>query len=205
MSISTSAEAIVAHTRRINLTFPVVNRVAYNHMGALLADTILQTGLNYRHVVMPRVESIIREFPEAITTIRFLDILEAYGAPTVLRWNHPLKPRRLESLTRFLVDEGVYTIHGLGNWVVVPDHMSRLRELPGIGPKTLSYIQNLAGVEEVPIDRHVRRFVQSAGVTCDSYDEIGQLLKETAALLGVSCRSFDRAIWLHETGGRTVL
>lgn len=199
MSFVTSAEIIAAHAQRINLRFPNVDRTAYSHMGALLTDTILQAGLNYRHVVIPRVENLLREFPEATTTISFLEILQAYGASTILRWKHPLKPTRLKSLTIFLVDEGVYTVAGLANWVVIPTHAARLGQLPGIGPKTLSYIQNLAGVEEVPVDRHVRRFVESAGVRCDTNEEIRRVLKEAASLLGISCRTFDRAIWLRQS------
>lgn len=39
----------------------------YNHMGATITEMILQAGIDYRSVVVPRVQNILRRYPEAAT------------------------------------------------------------------------------------------------------------------------------------------
>lgn len=51
-------------------------RVASNHLGAVLADCVLQAGLNYRTVVRARIERIIDLFPEAATLAGTTEVLE---------------------------------------------------------------------------------------------------------------------------------
>ena len=39
----------------------------YDHMGALVVDGVLQAGIRYETVVVPRVELVLARFPEART------------------------------------------------------------------------------------------------------------------------------------------
>jgi hypothetical protein len=74
-------------------------------MGAVIADAVLQAGLNYRTVVAPRVERIAREYPEAATTSGFIALAGRIGFDKLLRWDHPEKPRRAHSVAFLLHQE----------------------------------------------------------------------------------------------------
>ena len=47
----------------------------YCHMGATITDTILQAGVKYATVVVPRVKNILEKYPEAKTTSDFYRLL----------------------------------------------------------------------------------------------------------------------------------
>ena len=71
----------------LNLQPP--ERRPYAHMGATLTDAVLQSGLNYRTVVYPRVRSVMERFPSATSTASFWTVLETHTPATVLNWSHP--------------------------------------------------------------------------------------------------------------------
>ncbi len=171
----------------------------YNHMGAVLSDSVLQSGLNYRTVVEPRVVHILTQHPEASTTPVFLELLERYGAKQVLQWRHDEKPRRLCDLTAFFVNHEVYTERTLRHWLSDPANCTRLREVKGVGEKTVDYMKKLVGLESVAVDRHIRRFIRDAGLPCDDYAEIQAVVERAAMLLGTTCSGLDRAMWHYAT------
>jgi hypothetical protein len=41
----------------------VSSGLPYGHMGATLTDAVLQSGISYETVVLPRVERILRDYP----------------------------------------------------------------------------------------------------------------------------------------------
>lgn len=168
---------------------------SYNHIGAILTDSILQAGLNYESVVKPRVMKLLRTYPEAATTPGFNDLLLLHGTKQVLEWQHDEKPRRVEELTKFLLHSGVYTKMTLQNWLESQENCNQLLALKGIGQKTVDYMKNLAGIQTIAIDRHARTLVRAAGLSIQGYQEIQNTLKETAHLLQISACSLDRSIW----------
>lgn len=174
-------------------------RYIYHHMGALIADAILQTGVNYKTIVKPRIRRILREFPDATTSSVFYTILSYHGADKVLNWRHAEKPRRAQALTGFLVQNGIETEGQLKTWLLSPSHCALLLDMRGIGPKTVDYLKILVGCEEVAVDRHVRAFVVQSGVKASDYREIKILVCFAADLLGVSRHSLDQAIWSYMT------
>jgi endonuclease III len=170
---------------------------SYNHMGAILTDAILQAGLNYKSVVVPRVRRVIDQYPSANTTSKFLLIIEEQGAGTVLKWNHPEKPRRLLEITRFFHSEFIDTEADLENWLARPDNCGLLLNLRGIGPKTIDYLKNLVNISTVAVDRHIRRFVSNAGITYSGYEEIRTIVESAAELLEVRSSWLDHSIWMY--------
>ena len=174
----------------------------YEHMGAVVTDAILQAGLNYRTVVTPRVNRVLREYPDARTTSRFLTVLDQNGASIVLNWRHPEKPRRLYALTIFLAASGVETEGDLQAWLLIPENCDALLEIKGIGLKTVDYLKNLVNVPTVAVDRHIRRFIERAGIQCNQYDEIRSIVVCAADLLEVPCSNLDHAIWSYSTNSR---
>ena len=106
-------------------------------MGAILTDAILQAGVNYKHVVYPRVMKVIEDYPKAITTSGFIEILNKNGTNTVANWKAGEKPIRLESITNHLMDLKVETVAELRAYLLQPETVEALQKIKGIGPKTL--------------------------------------------------------------------
>jgi hypothetical protein len=169
----------------------------YKHMGAILTDAILQAGLNYKTVVAPRVQRVIKQYPEALTTSKFLSIIREDGADHVLNWRHPEKPRRLYEITAFLDQLSIDTDKDLHNWLLNKSNSESLLQINGIGPKTRDYLKNLVNISSVAVDRHIRNFVQSAGILNKEYAELQLIVETTANLLKISSSSLDHAIWLY--------
>ena len=174
---------------------------AYDHMGAVLVDAGLQAGIDYVNVVQPRVRMVLEAWPEAKTTDAFLARIEAEGLQTVLQWSTAEKPGRIERLARLLADNDVRTVEQLGTWIMQATSRGKLTALHGIGDKTADYIANLAGQPVAAVDRHLRSFVQLAGVDPGRYREVHALLAAAAEDAHVHLGSLDREIWKFMSGG----
>src|SRR5579862_8883535 len=74
------------------------NRGVSSHIGAALADSILQAGLRYDTVVSRRIRRIVELFPEAATISGTIDALSAHGPRHFLSWTHPRKIIRFTGL-----------------------------------------------------------------------------------------------------------
>jgi len=180
-----------------NFSFSVKDFQTYGHMGAVITDTILQSGLNYRTVVQPRVKSVMSRYPTAQTTSVFLTVIQTYGASYVLNWQHPEKLNRVQNLTEFLIKVNIDTEEQLRNWLVYPANISSLLAIRGIGAKTVDYLKNLVGIPTVAVDRHIRNFVANAGIQCREYNEVRSVVEFAADLLNIPRCSIDRAIWSY--------
>lgn len=166
----------------------------YNHMGACLTDTVLQSGLRYETVVEPRVHEVLA-IEEAVTTSGFRSLLDREGAKKVLRWTRDEKPRRLEELVSLMLSESVETEDDLKKWLE-DGHDPSLIAIKGIGPKTVDYIKMLVGIHTVAVDRHIRKFAELAGYEGLSYPEVRSLVSEAALELGTDPSSLDHSIWV---------
>jgi hypothetical protein len=173
------------------------NRTGYGHMGATLTDAILQPGLNYRTVVYPRVQSVIGQFPTAITTTAFSNVLNRCTPARVLNWSHPEKPRRLRELTDLLRHLGIETEEQLRAWVGLPSTSEILLSVKGVGPKTVDYIKLLVGLSTIAVDRHIRTFVEMAGLQIDDYEELRGVVIESAEILEIEPSTLDHSIWRY--------
>lgn len=174
----------------------------YGHMGATITDSILQAGLNYKTVVLPRVKEVLKAYPLATTTSSFLQVLSAHGANRVLRWSHPEKPRRVYELTEFFVNARVDTEECLANWLLDANNCEALLTVNGVGLKTLDYLKNFAGIAVVAVDRHITNFVLTAGIKCNGYQETQDIVCIAAELLNVVPSDLDHAIWSYVSAGR---
>lgn len=167
----------------------------YAHMGATITDAILQSGLNYRTIVAPRIRRLLLCWPDASRTSIFLEMLTQNGLNQILQWRHSEKPVRIGQLTELLLKESVEIESDLSGWLNCQSNCERLRTVRGIGPKTVDYLKSLVGLQSVAVDRHVRTFVALAGVEAKSYEEIHEVVRLAAEELGIGLRSFDRSIW----------
>lgn len=167
------------------------------HIGALFTDTILQAGLNYRSVVLPRVEHVLQDFPDAVTVSAFARALFTQGTGNVLRWKNHIKIRRIEELVSFCGDHSIETASDLAAFLTTSTGEAGIKRLNGIGDKTCDYLKRLLGVDTVAVDRHIRGFLAEAGIDTGSYSEVKAIVEFAADFLSVSRRTLDYSIWVY--------
>ena len=168
------------------------------HMGVTITDAILQAGIDFESVVRPRLHDV-RQHSQARTTSGFLALLKSQGVNSILRWKGERKPRTVLDVAELLAADSVETELDLKAWLEVPDNVARLLKIKGVGPKTLDYLQILAGVPTVAIDRHLERFLKDAGVTVGSYEEARDVLLQVARRMGVNPAQLDYTIWKYKS------
>jgi hypothetical protein len=190
------ARRIADHANRLGIhPLPVPARAAFNHIGAALADAVLQPGVNYQTVVRMRITRIEAQFPETATLSGVIELIEREGAGDFLLWKHPTKVARFISLAKFLARQRIETTVELRRWLCLSSARQHLLDLDGIGPKTCDYLSCLVGIDCIAVDRHVRTFAIEAGVSVGDYDELRSAVSYAADLLGIKRRDFDAWIW----------
>lgn len=179
----------------------LVSRSTYQHAGALLADAVLQAGLSYRSVVMPRIERILKEFPDANRISSLVRIIEKDGAAYFLDWTHLTKVKRFEQLVDFFCKKNIENVKDIRDVLKSDAFCYNLKLLNGIGPKTVDYMACLVGIESVAVDRHIKNFAEKAGIINYEYDFLKGAFCFAADLLCISRREFDAWVWSHEVNG----
>lgn len=176
-----------------------VLRPSLDHMGAIVADAVLQAGLNYATVVRPRVLTILQDHPTADRVSTLARLVEDRQVVSFLNWEHPTKVERFERLVLFLESNSVETSVDLREQMGRTEFREALKEVNGIGPKTVDYIACLVGLDSIAVDRHVRTFASRAGVQSEDYDFLREVFCSAADLLSVSRRAFDSWVWRRES------
>ncbi|WP_084697142.1 hypothetical protein [Paracoccus sp. S4493] len=180
------------------------SRPTYDHMGALLADSVLQAGLNYRSVVQPRVAAILANYPEYKYTSHLCGIIESGKSSAFLNWTHDEKVSRFEALILFLRSKEIESSYDLKDYLEHKGNSaSELQSVRGVGPKTVDYLSCLVGLDSIAVDRHVRKFAKRVGVMEDDYNFLKAVFCYAADLLLVSRREFDAWIWQREASLNT--
>lgn len=165
------------------------------HLGAILADAILQAGVNYRTVVKPRVDRILKLFPESATLTGTVRIVESDAVGDFLMWKHAEKVERFIQLHRLIEAHQVEDAKMLRTWLKLGSCRAELLQVRGIGPKTVDYLSCLVGIDSVAVDRHVRGFARQAGVEVRDYEQLKSVFCCAADLLGTPRRDFDAWVW----------
>ncbi|WP_026758987.1 hypothetical protein [Sediminimonas qiaohouensis] len=195
-----AARCVADHVLREGLlTSRVSYRPVYHHMGAVLADSVLQAGLNYARVVKPRIASILRTFPHASTVNVLIEVIETEGSPKFLQWEHGEKISRFDSLVAFVADAEIENTFELGEALRDDNFRSNIQRLRGVGPKTVDYMACLVGADCIAVDRHIRGFAEFAGLENGSYEYLRDVFSFAADLLSVSRREFDASIWRYQS------
>jgi hypothetical protein len=195
--VSEAATVVAWHLKQFMLNTPPAppSREPYGHMGATICDAILQAGLNYRTVVAPRVDRILRFWPTAQTTTAFYEKAARFGLTDVLLWSHAVKLDRVVHLTEFLFGRSLDTEDAVADYLSHEAAAAELLALPGVGPKTLDYLKILVGIPTFAVDRHLRRIIEAAGVTYVSYDHAHATLIAAAGQLGLDPGDLDLMLW----------
>lgn len=168
------------------------------HMGAVLADAVLQSGLNYQTVVRPRVMTILKKFPNRDRLSTLVELIEQRETASFLNWDHHQKINRFESLVNFLKNKEVEYVEDLRNRLTSNQFGIELQTINGIGPKTVDYMACLVGIDSIAVDRHVRTFAKRLGVKNGDYQYLQNVFCCAADLLELPRREFDAWIWRKE-------
>jgi len=191
------------------LTGETATRPTYFHVGAVLADSVLQAGLNYSTVVRPRVLSILHNYPEANTISSVLQVTSQKRTGLFLNWQHHEKVSRFEKLVAFLHEQGIEDVNDLRTQLGLEEFCDALLLVRGIGPKTVDYMACLVGIDSIAVDRHVRNFAKKVGVTESDYIFLRKSFCCAADLLELPRRQFDAWLWRSasttSTGGQLQL
>jgi hypothetical protein len=179
------------------ITYAPSNQIVYDHIGALFADIILQSGLNYSTVVKPRVDFILYHYPEAKTVNSFKKLIDQIGAENVLRWQNHVKVERVHRLVNFIKDEQIETCEDLIQYLSWQANQAKLLDLNGIGPKTLDYLMKLLNFDTIAVDRHIFGFTKLANINSDDYFTVKKIVEYAADFLEISRRSIDYSIWKY--------
>ncbi len=181
--------------------FEIQNQIdAYDHMGALIVDGILQAALTYETVVLPRVNMVLQKYPDIKTTSGFKKVCENVGIKNIINWNGDKKANYILSLLDYLISENLETVSQLRIWLSDSDNKARfINENKGIGAVTAEYFRILAGDESVKIDRHLRNFLADANMPQISDDEAIKVLSDVAQRLGTTPSILDHSIWTYQS------
>jgi endonuclease III len=175
--------------------YPYRKRLPYNHMGATITDAILQAGLNYKSVVYPRVYELFSKYSLYTSTTDFIILFQTIPLIDLINWKNSDKPVRIENLTWFLFNEKVESEKDFSEWIMLTTNMEKLSQINGIGPKTIDYLKMLVGIPSIPIDRHLFKFLERAGVKTEKYDHARYLYDEVSQALNINKEELDFNIW----------
>lgn len=167
----------------------------YNHIGATVADAILQANNNYTSNVKPRIKRILDTYPKAKTTSSLFFLLEKINTVEFLNWNGEDRAKRFLNVLSLLSLEKINTEIELKNWLSDDNNLPKLRAIKGIGPKTIDYFKILVGISTSAIDRHLLNFLKMAGLTPSNYYEAQIIINSAADILSVKHSYFDHSIW----------
>lgn len=176
---------------------PVTQKTPYYHMGATITDAVLQAGLNYNHVVYPRVLKLLKDYPNYTSTCDFIILMQTIPLSEIINWTNKRKLELIEQLCWLFLRNDIQNEDQLAYWLDDECHVKQLLDINGVGPKTIDYLKMLSGLQAIAIDRHLFEFLQLAGIFIDTYDEARDLYQKTASYLSMSNYEIDRKVWLY--------
>jgi hypothetical protein len=167
----------------------------YDHIGATVADAVLQANMRYKTHVKPRVNRILAQYSDARTTSEVLYLLNLIPATEFLSWRGEDRADRFSRVLGLFAAEGIETEEDLKAWLLQDSILSKLLIIKGIGPKTIDYFKILVGVSTSAIDRHLLNFLGLAGLNPCGYLDAQTIINATADILSVDRAYFDHSIW----------
>ena len=197
----TSAEKLIGFISS-NKFEDITQRTPYYHMGATITDSVLQAGLNYNHVVYPRVLSLLKEYPDYKTTCDFLILMQIIPLTDLISWKNKKKLERIENLSYFFYNQKIENEDQLALWLNSNDNLPMLSKLEGVGPKTIDYLKMLSGNQSIAVDRHLFKFLELAGITKKTYQEAHSIYCKAAEILNITQYELDKKIWLYMSGAK---
>ena len=167
----------------------------YQHLGATIADAVLQANMRYETHVRPRIKHIRRMFPAAATMSGLKKTLTERTTSGFLDWRGMDRVTRFDDIVNLFSSESIETEDDLKQWLMNERNLIKLDMIKGIGPKTLDYFKILTGIQTCAIDCRLLDFLKQAGIDASSYDEAKEIVNLAADIMQVQRAYFDHSIW----------
>ncbi|MCK4653531.1 MAG: hypothetical protein KAU01_03705 [Candidatus Cloacimonetes bacterium] len=171
----------------------------YNHLGATLADAILQANRNFEIHIRPRIKRIQKLYSKAYNLEGLKEVLKNTSINEFLNLRGNVRVKCFLDLINLCSVENIKTESDLHDWLCDSNNLNKLRNIKGIGPKTVDYLKILVGIETTAVDRHLLKFIENAQIKISGYDEAHRIINTTADLLNVNRSDFDHSIWKYMT------
>jgi endonuclease III len=171
-----------------------------NHLGAVLTDIVLQAGLNYKTVVLPRVLRVYKDYNDAYDLTSLINTIDDIGLERFLNWKNQIKLKRFESIIEYLIENSIQTTNELLIHLNKESNLKSFLSVQGIGNKTVDYFFKLMHIETIAVDRHIINFLHQAEVNFNNYHSAKKIVEFTADMLNVSRRDIDYSIWNYMSG-----
>jgi hypothetical protein len=182
---------------------------SYGHIGATIADAVLQPRRDYDTFVAPRTKRILTKWPHERTVTPMLQLLRSVPASEFLKcedtensssWlGHRVE--RFCTILQLLNREGIESEADLEAWLTIDTNLPKLHAINGVGPKTVDYLKILVGVQGAgaAIDSRLREFLNMAGIVTapSDYDTPREIINRAADLLSVERSVLDHSIWRY--------
>src|SRR5580704_9040864 len=108
------------------------NGESYGHIGATLADAVLQANSNYELTVRKRIANIRKEYPDKTSLGALRQLLKKITVQDFLQWKGKRKPETFLHLVDLLESVGVNTESDLREWLQRDDSSVKLRNIPSV-------------------------------------------------------------------------
>lgn len=172
----------------------------WHHIGALITDSVLQRRQKYKATVFPRVQALVREWPDAETTSGFKTRIEQGGLSDIIRWNGYQRLRQIDEMVAAFEAEWIDDVASLHQRLQESpkreEFRTALRKVHQVGPKTVDYMDILAGVETgTAVDSRIRKHRKSAGVSNLTYAHVQGAMRKAADLRNWRHGDLDAALW----------
>ncbi|MFF2146551.1 hypothetical protein [Kitasatospora sp. NPDC058190] len=195
MTALSSVERLADHVRTVLGDGPFPPPGGWTHMGVVICDASFQARRKYELQIRPRLLQLGAAWPDAATVRGFQARLTTEDLAVAMNFNSPRRVATAHDITDLLAANGVDTRDDLHAWLGDQANRVALREVKGVGPKTVDYIGNLVGRSHVAVDIHLRTFAAEAGISNLGYEELRAVYEGTAAALGHDRGGLEHAVW----------
>ncbi len=190
-----NARKLANYISSTNLRIVKKNSYDYNNMGALLTDIVLQAGLSYENVVLPRVSFILNVLNKKNTLKDYVAFIEIHGIEYALQCKNKRKINLMKDLLVFLSNHNINKCTDFKNFIKDLRNHQELIAIKGIGPKTINYTQKLLGLDTIAVDRHIITYCKNAGINESNYFNIKKIVEYAADFLNIPRSVMDDSIW----------
>ncbi|MDM7999305.1 MAG: hypothetical protein QUS33_04725 [Dehalococcoidia bacterium] len=209
MQREVEAQKLVDYVAQIGPQVPV-RTPPERHVGAIIADAVLQVGHRWKTHVCPRVQRLKRLYPEADTVPGLSRLIETRGTGELLNWKGKAEQQVFSMTVAFFHNEGIKTFDDLRKWLKSYINRDRLMTksarkdkagIPRIADRTADYYRVLVGIPDaVKVDSRVKQFLSDAGIEVKKYDyeDLRAIVQMAAAELGKRPLDLDWAIWNYQ-------
>lgn len=159
----------------------------------LIADSVLQQGMNYKNFVLPRLMHIRTYFCNIHCISQLSTSLE--DIENILQVKNKRKVNTFKNIIELFQKENIETYHDIVRWLSDENNFCKLLEINGFGAKTLDYMLNLFGYQNIPIDRHLFSFLQICTINTNNYQYASKIFNNVADRNNFCKIAFDKEIW----------